>query len=139
MSALESLRDHLEPWKCCGAPPMCGIPCQDDELSDCLARAYRLVDKAIKDDAALEADLAELEAEEPAVQAAADQLDAASRRVPDLMTALEQSLAKAKEEQAKPRCQSCNYPENALHHQGQGKGAHPFVGRDSDVTKEADR
>ena len=24
-------------------------------------------------------------------------------------------------------CQSCGYPEKALHHHGQGKGAHPFV------------
>jgi len=24
-------------------------------------------------------------------------------------------------------CQSCGYPAKALHHHGQGKGAHPFV------------
>lgn len=52
------------------------------------------------------------------------------QKVPDLMAALERSLAKAKTEAAKPRCQMCDYPEDALHHQGQGKGAHTFLGRE---------
>jgi hypothetical protein len=40
MAALDRL---LQGWRCCGCPDLCGAPCRDDELSDTLARAARLV------------------------------------------------------------------------------------------------
>ena len=40
---MAALAEALKPWKCCGAPNLCGAACQDDELSATLAKAYALV------------------------------------------------------------------------------------------------
>jgi hypothetical protein len=40
---LAALGRLLAPWKCCGAPNLCGAGCRDDELSAMLADAERLV------------------------------------------------------------------------------------------------
>lgn len=45
----QRILDALDSWKCCGAPYLCGVSCQDDELSSALARAHRLVQDRIND------------------------------------------------------------------------------------------
>ena len=46
---LVALRQLLYGWACCGNPAMCGASCQESELADTLARAFKLVEKEIVD------------------------------------------------------------------------------------------
>ena len=43
LANLSGLHELLTPWKCCGAPSLCGAGCQDSELSSVLALAFRVV------------------------------------------------------------------------------------------------
>jgi hypothetical protein len=42
-TALGTVYAALQPFRCCGAPNLCGVPCQDSELSGHLAVAEQLV------------------------------------------------------------------------------------------------
>jgi hypothetical protein len=46
---LRDLKQLLDGWKCCGAPSLCGAPCQDDALSDALAKAHEQVAIELKE------------------------------------------------------------------------------------------
>ena len=46
----EALLEALKPWKCCGAPGLCGATCQDDEMSATLAKGYELVRQVVDEE-----------------------------------------------------------------------------------------